>query len=46
VTEGYVQMTVEALRQPAQRVANRMKKLCGIAAPAGKNVVRLKMPGA
>jgi integrase len=33
VTSGYVQMTVERLREPAQRVCNRMMELCGIAAP-------------
>lgn len=31
VTAGYVLMTQERLRGPAQRVAERMKKLCGIA---------------
>jgi integrase len=30
VTEGYVQMTVERLREPAQRVCDRMIELCGI----------------
>jgi hypothetical protein len=30
VTAGYVQMTVERLREPAQRVADRLKALCGI----------------
>jgi integrase len=30
VTAGYVQMTVERLREPAQRVADRLKELCGI----------------
>jgi integrase len=33
VTAGYVQMTVERLREPAQRVADRLKELCGLAAP-------------
>ena len=28
VTAGYVQMTTERLREPAQRVADRLKKLC------------------
>jgi integrase len=30
VTEGYVQMTVERLREPAQRVCDKMMELCGI----------------
>jgi len=40
VTEGYVQMTVERLREPSERVCTRLMQLCGIAAPAGENVVR------
>jgi hypothetical protein len=36
VTSGYVQLTVERLREPAQRVADRLKKLCGlVGAPPG-----------
>jgi integrase len=35
VTSGYVQMTAERLREPAQRVCNRLKELCGIAPPEG-----------
>lgn len=31
VTSGYVQMTVDRLRRPAQRVCDRMMELCGIA---------------
>ena len=31
VTSGYVQMTVERLREPAQRVCDRLIELCGIA---------------
>ena len=30
VTSGYVVMTAERLREPAQRVCNRIKALCGI----------------
>jgi integrase len=30
VTEGYVVMDAERLREPAQRVADRLKKLCGM----------------
>jgi integrase len=41
VTEGYIKMTVERLREPAQRVADRLKQLCGIAEPAGENVQRI-----
>jgi len=30
VTEGYINMSVERLREPAQRVADKLKMLCGI----------------
>jgi integrase len=30
VTAGYVQMNVERLREPAQRVCDKLKELCGI----------------
>jgi hypothetical protein len=30
VTSGYVIMSLERLREPAQRVANRLKELCGL----------------
>ena len=30
VTSGYVQITVERLREPAQRECDRMMALCGI----------------
>jgi integrase len=36
VTAGYVQMTAERLREPAQRVCDKMKALCGVVAPAGE----------
>jgi integrase len=42
VTSGYVQMTVERLREPAQKVCDKLKDLCGIAGPAGDNVKKLK----
>ena len=42
VTAGYVQMTTERLREPAQRVCDKLKELCGIAPPAGENVAKLK----
>jgi hypothetical protein len=34
-------MNVERLREPAQRVCDRMKELCGVADATGVNVVRL-----
>lgn len=42
VTGGYVQLSEERLRELAQRVADRMKQLCGIVAPAGDNVAVLR----
>jgi integrase len=33
ITSGYIQFGVEDLRAPAQRVADRLKELCGIAPP-------------
>jgi integrase len=41
VTSGYVQMTAERLRKPAQKVTDKMKALCGVAGAAGENVVKL-----
>jgi integrase len=41
VTEDYVRLTVERLREPAQRVCDRLKVLCGVAAPGGDNVERI-----
>jgi integrase len=35
VTSGYVQMSRERLREPAQRVCDRLKGLCGIVPPNG-----------
>ena len=36
VTEGYIKMTTDRLREPAQRVCDRLVELCGIgAAPVG-----------
>jgi integrase len=40
VTSGYVMMTTERLREPAQKVADRLKTLCGIEAPEGVVVHR------
>ena len=42
VTEGYVQMSAERLRQPAQRVAERLKTLIGIAPVGVDNITKLK----
>jgi integrase len=42
VTVGYIQMTAERLRVPAQRVADRLKSLIGIESVGGANVVKLK----
>jgi integrase len=41
VTSGYVMMTPERLREPAQRVCDRLKVLCGITAVEGANVAKL-----
>ena len=35
VTSGYLQLTTERLREPAQRVCDRLVELCGIGAPEG-----------
>jgi integrase len=42
VTAGYVQMSVERLREPAQRIADKVKTLCHVVGPMGKNVEKLK----
>jgi integrase len=42
VTSGYVKMTTERLREPAQRVCEKMMALCGVLPPAGENVAKLK----
>jgi len=42
ITEGYVQMRVERLREPVQRVANRIKELCGIVDVTGPKVKKLE----
>jgi hypothetical protein len=41
VTDGYVMVEPEHLREPAQRVCDRLIELCGITAPAGDNVKKL-----
>ena len=35
VTAGYIVDSVERLREPAQRVADMLKDLCGVGAPEG-----------
>lgn len=42
ITEGYMQMEAERLREPAQRVAEKLKKLCAIPPLKGENVRKLK----
>jgi integrase len=42
ITEGYVQMTAERLREPAQRVCDRIKELCGIVPVADETVHKLR----
>lgn len=39
VTAGYVILTTERLREPAQRVCDRMKKLCGVEPVAASGTV-------
>jgi integrase len=42
VTSGYIQMTAERLRLPAQKVSDRIKMLCGVAEPEGPKVARIR----
>jgi integrase len=42
VTSGYVQMNVERLRAPAQKVCDRIKALCEVEEPEGENVARMR----
>jgi integrase len=42
VTAGYINMSVEDLREPAQRVSDRIAKLCAAEEPRGKNVARIR----
>jgi integrase len=41
VTSGYIQMTAERLREPVQRVADKLKEQCGVTEPR-ENVARMK----
>jgi integrase len=42
VTSGYIIMTVERLRRPAQEIADKLKALCSIAITEGANVAQLR----
>jgi integrase len=42
ITERYVQIKTERLREPVQKVCDKLKALCGIVPPAGENVAKLK----
>ncbi len=44
VTAGYLGFGVERLREPAQRVADRIKELCGLANEERTKVKRLRRP--
>jgi integrase len=41
VTSGYVQMTAERLREPAQKVADRLMALCGVVQEGGPEIKKL-----
>ena len=41
VTSGYVQMNVERLSEPAQKVCDKLRSLCKIAPVGGDNVEKL-----
>lgn len=41
VTSGYVQMTIQRLREPAQRVCDKMKELCQVPDVANESVEKL-----
>jgi integrase len=42
ITSGYVIISTSRLKEAAQKVCDRLKTLCGIAEPAGRNVARLR----
>jgi integrase len=42
VTVGYIHMTVDELRAPAQVISNKLKEQCGIVDVAGANVATLR----
>ena len=41
---GYVMMTTERLREPAQHVTDKLKELCGVASPEGTVSLRRERP--
>jgi integrase len=41
ITGTYIQMSPERLREPAQRVCDRLKQLCGVAPIGGDNVRKI-----
>ena len=41
ITERYVQIKTERLREPVQKVCDKLKALCGIVPPVGANVEKL-----
>ncbi|MDO8396408.1 MAG: tyrosine-type recombinase/integrase [Bradyrhizobium sp.] len=42
VTAGYVQISIDRLREPVQRVCDKLKALCGITPVAARNVTKLR----
>jgi hypothetical protein len=42
VTEGYMDITVERLREPVDRIAAKLLALCDVAPITAKNVAKLK----
>src|SRR5262249_28206941 len=42
VTESYIGMTPERLREPTQKIADKIKALCGITSPEGGKVAALR----
>jgi integrase len=42
VTAGYVQISIDRLREPVQRVADKLTALCDVAPIGGRNIARLK----
>jgi integrase len=42
VHNKYIQISVERLREPAQKICDKLKQLCGIEGPKGKNVAPLR----
>jgi integrase len=41
VTGGYIVMTTDRLREPAQKVCDRLTELCGITQPTAENISKL-----